>query len=116
MRFLVDECVGPTVARWLRENHHDAASAYEDCRGWKDERILEKAYAEGRIIVTIDKDFGEMIFRRKQPHAGVILLRCGFAGPAKKIAMMQKVLSLPGTKISGRFVVVTETGIRIAGK
>ncbi|WP_214079981.1 DUF5615 family PIN-like protein [Methanothrix sp.] len=57
MRFLVDECVGPSVVRWLRENNHDAFSAYEDCRGWEDERILEKACTEGRIIVTMDKDF-----------------------------------------------------------
>jgi hypothetical protein len=59
MRFLVDECVGPSVVRWLRENNHDATSAYEDCRGWEDESILEKAYSEGRIVVTMDKDFGE---------------------------------------------------------
>ena len=31
-------------------------SAYEDCRGWEDEGILEKAYTEGRIVVTMDKD------------------------------------------------------------
>ena len=42
MRFLVDECVGPSVARWLRENNHDTISAHEDCRGWDDERILDK--------------------------------------------------------------------------
>jgi len=42
MRFLVDECVGPSVVRWLRDNNHDASSAFEDCRGWEDERILKK--------------------------------------------------------------------------
>jgi predicted nuclease of predicted toxin-antitoxin system len=50
MRFLVDEYVGPSVVRWLRVNSHDAASAYEDYRGWEDERILEKADSEGRIV------------------------------------------------------------------
>jgi len=115
MRFLVDECVGPSVVRWLRGNNHDATSAYEDCRGWDDESILEKAYSEGRTIVTIDKDFGEMVFRRKLPHCGVILLRCGFAGAAKKISMMLKVLSLPEEDISGHFIVATETAIRISG-
>jgi predicted nuclease of predicted toxin-antitoxin system len=114
MRFLVDECIGPSVARWLRENNHYTISAYEDCRGWDDERLLEKAYSEDRIVVTIDKDFGEMIFRRKLPHCGVILLRGGFAGPSKKISMMQKVLSITEARIRGHFVVVTESGIRIA--
>ena len=98
---------------WLRENDHDATSAYEDCRGWSDESILEKAYSEGRIVVTIDKDFGEMVFRRKLQNYGVILLRSRFSGPSKKISMMQRVLSLPEDRISGHFVVVTETAIRI---
>jgi len=39
MHFLVDECVGSSVVRWLRENDHDAASVYEDCREWEDESI-----------------------------------------------------------------------------
>ncbi len=115
MRFLVDECVGPSVVRWLRENNHDATSAYEDCRGWSDESILEKAYSEGRIVVTIDKDFGEMVFRRKLQNCGVILLRSRFSSPSKKISMMQKILSVPEEDISGRFVVITETAIRIVG-
>lgn len=114
MRFLVDECVGPSVVRWLHENNHDATSAYEDCRGWEDKSILEKAYSEGRIVVTMDKDFGEMVFRMKLPHRGIILLRSAYSGPAKKISMMKKVLSLPESDLSGRFVVVTETAIRIS--
>ncbi len=115
MRFLVDECVGPSVVRWLRENNHDASSAFEDCRGWEDERILEKACTEGRIVVTVDKDFGDMIFRMKLPHRGIILLRSAYCGPSDKISMMKKVLSLDESDLSGRFVVVTETAIRISG-
>ncbi len=115
MRFLVDECVGPSVAQWLRENNHDAISAYEDCRGWEDESILEKAHSEERIVVTMDKDFGEMVFRMRLPHCGVILLRSAYCGPSKKISMMKKVLSLPESDLSGRFVVVTEAAIRISG-
>ena len=115
MRFLVDECVGPSVVHWLRENDHDATSAYEDCRGWEDESILEKACSEGRIVVTMDKDFGEMVFRVRLPHCGIILLRSAYCGPSKKILMMKRVLSLPESDLSGRFVVVTETAIRISG-
>lgn len=115
MRFLVDECVGPSIVRWLRENNHDATSAYEDCLGWEDESILEKACSERRIVVTMDKDFGDMVFRMKMPHHGIILLRSAYCGPSKKISMMKKVLSLPESEISGRFVVVTETAIRISG-
>ena len=65
MQFLVGECVGPSVVRWLRESNHDVTSAYEDCRGWEDESILEKAYSEGRIVVTMDKDSGENGFSKE---------------------------------------------------
>ena len=116
MRLLVDECVGPPVVRWLRENNYDAISAFEDCRGWEDESILEKACSEGRIVVTMDKDFGDMVFRMKLPHCGIILLRGGYCTPSKKISMMKKVLFLPESDLSGRFVVVTEAAIRISGQ
>jgi predicted nuclease of predicted toxin-antitoxin system len=46
MRFLVDECTGPAVARWLREQGYEVFSVYEDHRGLSDEAILEKAYRE----------------------------------------------------------------------
>jgi hypothetical protein len=55
MRFLVDECVGPFVVRWLCENNHDAASAYEDCRGWKDESILDLAQGGGPNVEKLDE-------------------------------------------------------------
>ena len=116
MRLLVDECVGPSVVRWLRKNNFDAISAFEECRGWDDESILEKARSEGRAVVTLDKDFGDMVFRMKMPHCGIILLRCGYCSPSRKISMMERVLSLPETDLAGRFVVVTESGIRIAGQ
>ncbi|MDD2836886.1 MAG: DUF5615 family PIN-like protein [Methanothrix sp.] len=87
----------------------------EDCQGWEDESILEKAYTEGRIVVTMDKDFGDMVFRMKMPNCGIILLRSAFSCPSKKISLMKKVLSHPESDLSGRFVVVTEAAIRITG-
>jgi predicted nuclease of predicted toxin-antitoxin system len=75
MRFLVDECTGPAVARWLRAQQHDVFSVYDEARGIGDEEVIERAFAENRVLVTNDKDFGEKIFRERLPHRGVILLR-----------------------------------------
>ncbi len=63
MRFLVDECTGPSVARWLREAGHDVFSVYEEARGIDDDTVIARAVAENRIIVTNDKDFGEKVYR-----------------------------------------------------
>jgi len=75
MRFLVDECTGPAVARWLREQGHDVFSLYEQARGMKDADIIQKAFAENWIVVTNDKGFGEKVYRERHPHRGVVLLR-----------------------------------------
>jgi predicted nuclease of predicted toxin-antitoxin system len=114
MRFLVDECVGSSVVHWLAKSKHDVVSVYEDCRGWDDESILEKAVLEGRILVTLDKDFGDMVFRAKLPHCGIILLRGGYDGPTEKVSLLEKALSMPEENLSGCFVVVTKTTIRVS--
>lgn len=46
MRFLVDECTGPAVARWLRNQQHEVFSVYETARGTTDHEIIQKAYDE----------------------------------------------------------------------
>ena len=46
MRFLVDECTGPGVARWLREQGHEVFSVYDEARGLSDDLIIQKAYDE----------------------------------------------------------------------
>lgn len=46
MRFLVDECTGPAVARWLREQKHEVFSVYEEARGMDDDDVIQKAYAD----------------------------------------------------------------------
>ena len=62
MRFIVDECVGPMVADYLRHQGHDVFSVYEQARGIDDDEVIDRALAENRIIVTNDKDFGEKYF------------------------------------------------------
>jgi len=75
MRFLVDECTGPAVAQWLRLQNHDVVSVFDEIRGADDRDIIKKANEQNRILITNDKDFGDLVFREKKPHKGVILLR-----------------------------------------
>ncbi len=116
MRFLVDECTGPVVARWLRDQSHDVFSVYDQLRGMTDEEILAKAYSEGRILVTNDKDFGEKIYRERQPHCGVIFLRLQDERAASKIETIEKLLNRYGDRLRDAFVVATETHVRFGHK
>lgn len=113
MRFLVDECTGPAVAKWLRSLRHDVFSAYDETRGLDDDRIIEKANLENYILITNDKDFGEIIFRMRKPHKGVILLRLEDERSENKIAVLRRVLELHSDRLANNFVIVTEKTIRI---
>jgi len=114
MRFLVDECTGPAIARWLRAQQHDVFSVYEEARGMDDDEVIQRAFVENRILITNDKDFGEKVYRERLPHKGVILLRLADERSAIKIDVLERLLSVYADRIAGQFVVVTETKIRFA--
>jgi predicted nuclease of predicted toxin-antitoxin system len=76
IRFIVDECVVPSVSKWLIERGFEAFSIFDEWRGASDEEIIQKCHQENYILITSDKDFGEMVYRRQQIHKGVILIRC----------------------------------------
>src|SRR5436305_1543330 len=116
MRFLVDECTGPKVAEWLREQSHDVFSVYDEARGLEDDDIIQKAFAENRILITNDKDFGEKVYRERRPHRGVIFMRLKDERAANKIAVLRQLFEEYEDRLPGRFVVVTENRARFAQK
>src|SRR5438105_3553098 len=67
MRFLANENVTGTVIQELRQRGHDVLSVKESMRSEEDDVILARAQAEQRIVVTHDKDFGELAFRSQLP-------------------------------------------------
>jgi predicted nuclease of predicted toxin-antitoxin system len=116
MRFLVDECTGPAVAKWLRQQGYEVFSVYEQVRGIGDDDLVEKTNAENRILITNDKDFGEKIYRDNKPHKVVILLHLDDERVASKIAIMQQFLKNHLEQLENNFIVVTESRVRIAKK
>ena len=113
MRFLVDECTGPRVARWLTEQGHEVYSVYDTNRGISDDTIIEKAYAEKWILITVDKDFGAKIYRDQYAHHGVILLRLGDERAQVKIQVLEQLLAQYSDRLQDRFVVATEKRVRL---
>lgn len=116
MRFLVDECTGPSVARWLREQGHDVFSVFDQARGVDDDWIIQKAMNENRILVTNDKDFGEKVFRQHQTHKGIVLLRLDDERAVNKIKKLDSLLKRYPENLPNHFVVVTVDQIRLAAK
>jgi predicted nuclease of predicted toxin-antitoxin system len=88
MKFLVDECTGPAVARWLEQQDHDVFSVYDQARGIDDDKVIEVAQIEERVLITNDRGFGEKIFRERRPHHGVVFLRLANERAANKIRVL----------------------------
>lgn len=114
MRFLVDERTGPGVAKWLRDKGHEVFSVFDEARGMADDAILTRALIENSILITNDKDFGEMIFRERREHRGVIFLRLDDERSSNKIGVLSQLLDNYSDRLADQFVTVTETKVRFA--
>lgn len=114
MRFIVDECTGPKVARWLHEQGHEVFSVYDEARGMEDDLIIEKAATEAWVLITNDKDFGEKIHKERRPHRGVVFLRLEDERVGNKIETLRRLLETYADRLTDNFVVVTESRVRFA--
>jgi len=114
MRFLIDESTGPAVAEWLREKGHEVFSVFNEARGMQDVDIIQKAFNDNWILVTNDKDFGEKVYRERQPHRGVVLLRLEDERAFVKIEIIRRLLESYAENLPGNFIVVTESSVRFA--
>ena len=75
MRLLADENIHADLVVWLRAQKHDVVYAAEFLQQTEDSSLLLLAEAQQRVVITDDKDFGELVFHRHLPTSGVILLR-----------------------------------------
>jgi predicted nuclease of predicted toxin-antitoxin system len=116
MKFIVDECTGPAVSNWLKELGYKVFCVYTESRELDDDSILEKANNENYILITNDKDFGEMVFRFKKLHKGIILLRLEDECADNKKKILNKVLTYCKNKIPNNFVIATEKTIRFSNE
>lgn len=73
MRFLVDECFPERLVTALRGNGHDVTWASQVCRSQPDEVVLAIATREGRIVITEDKDYGDLTVRDGHPAVGIVI-------------------------------------------
>lgn len=113
MRFLIDLCAGHRLAEWLRSEGHDVEEARDRGLDPGDQVLLEWAVAERRVLVTMDKDFGELVFFHGAQHHG--LVRLPGVPVASRIALMRGVLEKHAADLAEGAVVTVRGGrIRIS--
>jgi predicted nuclease of predicted toxin-antitoxin system len=113
VRILANENVPAQVVAALREDSHDVAWVRTETPGQSDSRILQHASEEGRVLLTLDKDFGELAFRFGLPAAsGIILLRARTAGP-QSLAHLVRAALKARDDWAGHFSVIEADRIRM---
>ena len=106
MKLLLDTCVWGGAATELRSAGHDVVWSGEWEHDPGDEVILAKAHAERRILVTLDKDFGELVIVLRQPHSGIVRL-VNF--PARRQAeVCLRILNAHGAELAAGAMVTAE--------
>jgi predicted nuclease of predicted toxin-antitoxin system len=113
VKFLADEsCAGPVIFA-LRQAGHDVLAIAEVEKRAVDERVIERALSERRVLITEDRDFGELVYARGRQSAGVIFVKFhSRARRAKPAAVLEAVVKL-GARLQDAFVVVEPGRVRI---
>ncbi len=113
LKLLANENVPAEVVMALRADGHDVAWIQEAGSGSADEIVLALAVAESRVLLTFDKDFGELAFRLGRPATvGVILLRPRLRSPEYLIRFARAVIA-QSRAWEGHFAVAVEGRLRL---
>ncbi len=114
MKFLLDANVEYRLAHFLVSLGYDVKTiAYDYPAYLSDETVLSCAVEEKRILITNDRDFGELIFRQHLPHTGIILFRLkNFKDITEKLHWLEILLHTYRNDLH-HYLVVTQHGVRI---
>jgi predicted nuclease of predicted toxin-antitoxin system len=113
LKFLVDMGVGKIAEAQLIHDGYDVVSVRDLDPRMTDSDILQLAVNEQRIVITMDKDFGELVYREGLSHVGIVLFRMEEATGHEKAAVLQTLLSRYADKIQGHFCVYQNGRLRV---
>jgi predicted nuclease of predicted toxin-antitoxin system len=113
MRFLADENFPRASVELLRDAGHDVAAIAEDSPGIQDSAVLVRAAAEHRVILTFDRDYGELIYRiGLPPPPGLLYLRYSPPDPSEPAYRLLSLMKLAGFSLAGKYTVVERERVR----
>ncbi|QLE57250.1 DUF5615 family PIN-like protein [Nostoc sp. TCL26-01] len=113
MKFLADENLDWQIVERLRQDSHLVWYVAEMERGISDDVVLDLANQEEAILLTSDKDFGELVFRLRRIVSGVVLIRLAGLSTISKTEIIANAINQHNAELMGAFTVITSTTIRI---
>lgn len=113
MNLLADEGVDRAVVERLRQDGHAVHYVAELSPSVGDEEVLRQANVRGALLVTADKDFGELVFRLGRVHSGVLLVRLAGLANATKAEIVAEVCRERPSELLGAFSIISPGQLRI---
>jgi predicted nuclease of predicted toxin-antitoxin system len=113
VNLLADEGVDRQIVALLRQGGHHVQYVAELEPGIDDNTVFEKANQVKALLITADKDFGEMVLRQGSVRAGVVLLRLAGLSPSTKAVVVATVIQERGIEMLGSFSVISPGVVRI---
>jgi predicted nuclease of predicted toxin-antitoxin system len=105
LKFLVDVGVGKKVEEYLLEKRYDTKAVRSIDQRLPDQEIIRLAALEKRIVITMDKDFGELVYHSGMDHCGILLLRLEDATGPEKQQVIAKILAEYADNMKNNFCV-----------
>lgn len=93
---------------FLRSAGHDVLYVAEVAAGFNDIEVIALALRENRLVLTEDKDFGDLVVGRGRAVPGVVLMRVGSENFALKATRLAAVIELYGERLFSRYMVIEE--------
>jgi predicted nuclease of predicted toxin-antitoxin system len=113
MKIVADACVDFSIVKTLRSLGLDVLSIIEESPSIPDEEVLNIAVSLNALLITEDKDFGELVFRLKLPHCGIILLRLNTVPSTKKGEVASSAILVHLAEFKDAFSVFDGQNLRI---
>lgn len=113
MNFLADESVDGNIVERLRDAGHIVIYVAELSPSIDDDAVLELARQSAAVLITGDKDFGDLVFQRRQAACGVVLLRLSGLTSDLKATLVLTAITAHLVQLTGSFTVIAPGRIRI---
>ena len=113
MKFVADESVDFPIVERLRQDGHSVWAVVEMDSGISDDLVLDNANRQNAVLLTADKDFGELVFRLKRLNFGVVLVRLAGLPPRRKAEIVARAVEEKGEELKDAFSVITANTLRV---
>jgi predicted nuclease of predicted toxin-antitoxin system len=113
MNLVADESIDQAIVAGLRQEGHDVLYIAELSPSISDDEVLNEANGRGAVLLTADKDFGELVYRQGRVHGGVVLIRLSGLSAQTKVETVCGAVKKHGSEFVNAFSVISAGMVRV---